>query len=85
MTTPNITITGFLVVDAAGTMRALKTPPRLAMDEVAFPITVTIPRTWGRVQTTRIDVTMPEPPEARVTVGDPELAPDEPPQEDPTP
>jgi hypothetical protein len=64
MTTPNITITGFLVVDAAGTMRALKTPPRLAMDEVAFPITVTIPR---------------------VTVGDPELAPDEPPQEDPTP
>lgn len=69
------TVKAFLVVSAAGEMRILK-QPRLALDEVAFPITVTIPVTWGRVQPVPIEVVMPEPPEARVTVGDPELAPD---------
>jgi hypothetical protein len=84
MTVTPIRVNGFLVVDASGNLRALKTMPRLKMDEVAFPITVSIPRTWGRVQSTSIDVQLPEPPEARVTVGDPDLAPDEPAEEVPT-
>lgn len=68
-----LTIKGFLVVRADGTMRVTKGRVRLHVDEVAFPLTVTIPRTWGRVQRTSIDVALPEPPEARVTVGDGEL------------
>jgi hypothetical protein len=39
----------------------------------AFPLTVTVPQQWGRVQATTIDVALPEPPEARVTVGLPEM------------
>lgn len=73
------TVSAFLVVSAAGEMRILKPRdgrPRLELDEVAFPVTVTIPLTWGRVQRIPIEVVMPEPPEARVTVGEPELAPD---------
>ena len=76
MTTPTIQVEGYLVVDAAGNLRVLKSTPRLKMDEVAFRLTVSIPRTWGRVQSTTIDVALPEPPEARVTVGDPQMAPD---------
>lgn len=69
----SIHVDGFLVVKADGTMRVTKRRVRLYVDEVAFPITVTIPRTWGRVQASRIDVALPEPPEARVTVGEPVL------------
>jgi hypothetical protein len=68
-----LTTTGYLVVGADGAMRVTKKRVRLRLDEVAFPLTVRIPRTWGRVQPTSIDVTMPEPPDARVTVGDAEL------------
>lgn len=68
-----LTMKGFLVVRADGSMRVTKTRVHLAADEVAFPLTVSIPNTWGRVQTTSIDVALPEPPEARVTVGEPEL------------
>lgn len=71
------TIKGFLVVDARGEMRVIKRRPNLAFDEVAFPVTVTIPITWGTIQPTSIEVTMPEPPEALVRVGEPELAPDD--------
>lgn len=73
---PPIFVKAFLVVRADSTMRVVKQSPRLGIDEVAFPLTVMIPRTWGRVQPTAIDVTMPEPPEARVTVGDAELSPE---------
>lgn len=73
MTTPTKTITGYLVASAAGDLRTVKTTPRLRMDEVAFPITVHIPITWGRVQATSIEVTMPEPPEATVLVEGPLL------------
>lgn len=73
MTPPPLTMKGFLVVRADGTMRVTKTRVRLAVDEVAFPLTVSIPATWGRVQSTTIDVALPEPPEARVTVEEPEL------------
>jgi hypothetical protein len=68
---------GYLVARADGTLRVVKTRPHLRFDEVAFPLAVTIPVTWGRVQPTSIDLTMPEPPEARVTIADPELAPDD--------
>lgn len=68
-----LTMKGFLVVRADGAMRVVKKRARLHIDEVAFPLTVSIPSTWGRVQATTIDVALPEPPEARVTVDDPEL------------
>lgn len=67
-------IEGYLVVKADGSLRITKKRPRLFVDEVAFPLSVTIPRTWGKVQRTSIDVALPEAPEAFVTVGDPELA-----------
>lgn len=67
------TVNGFLIVRANGDMRVTKKRVGLAIDEVAFPLTVTIPQTWGRVQQVAIDVVMPEPPEARVSVGEPEL------------
>lgn len=67
-------VQGFLIVRADGDIRAVKRRPRLGFDEVAFPVTVTIPITWGQIQATSIEVTMPEPPEALVRVGDPELA-----------
>lgn len=67
------TINGFLVVRADGEMRTTKKRVSLRIDEVAFPLTVTIPNTWGQVQPTKIDVELPEPPEARVTVGSGEL------------
>lgn len=64
---------GYLVVRADGSMRVTKSRVRLSVDEVAFPLTVTIPATWGRVQSTTIDVALPEPPAARVTVLHPEM------------
>lgn len=76
MNVPPITVTGFLVVRADGSMRMTKKRVRLGIDEVAFPVTVTIPRMWGRVQATSIELTMPEPPESRVTIDEPEMAPE---------
>lgn len=67
-------IEGYLVVKADGSSPASTRRARLYIDEVAFPISVSIPRTWGRVQHTRIDVALPEPPDAVVTVAEPELA-----------
>lgn len=68
-----VRIRGYLVVRADGTMRVTKKRINLAIDEVAFPLSVSIPKTWGRVQAMSIDVALPEPPEARVTVGVGEL------------
>ena len=70
-------ITGFLVVRADGSMRTVTRRPSLRTDEVAFPLNVTIPRQWGRVQAQQIDVELPEPPQARVRVGDPEVGEDD--------
>lgn len=61
------TIEGYLVVDASGEMRAVKRQPRLNFTEVAFPIRVTIPITWGKIQSPAITLDMPEPPEAIVS------------------
>lgn len=73
MSSGPIRVSGYLIVRANGEMRVTKTRTKLRIDEVAFPLTASIPRTWGRVQPTRIDVELPEPPEAIVTVEDPEL------------
>jgi hypothetical protein len=70
---PALTVKAHLVVRANGDVRVVKNKPRLRLDEVAFPLTVTVPQQWGRVQATTIDVALPEPPEARVTVGLPEM------------
>lgn len=69
-----LTVKGFLVVRATGDMRVMKRRNPLRLDEVAFPVTVSIPRQWGRVQTTLIELVMPEPPEAWVEISDPEGA-----------
>lgn len=71
-------ITGYLVVNAAGDLRALKRRPDLRFDEVAFPVTVTIPITWGRVQPVAVTLVMPEPPAAIVTVDEVPLQPPQP-------
>lgn len=68
-----LTVSSYLVVRATGEMRVVKKRPALSLDEVAFPLTVSIPRTWGRVQRTTIDVSLPEPPDARVTIDEPEI------------
>lgn len=73
-------VEGYLVVRGSGEMRVTRKRVPLRIDEVAFPLSVRIPTTWGRVQSTTIDVDMPEPPEARVTVADPEL--DDPDEDD---
>lgn len=60
---------GWLVVRSDGSLRVLKSArPALRADEVAWPLTVQIPKTWGRVQPGGIELTMPEPPDALITV-----------------
>lgn len=73
----DLLVQGFLVVRADGVLRTVKQNPRLRLDEVAFPLSVRIPHQWGQVQPQRIEVELPDPPEARVTVGKPELEDDE--------
>ena len=50
---------------ADGTVRTNAKNPqgRLAIDEIAIPIDVTIPDAWGRVRAAAITVAMPEPPD----------------------
>lgn len=67
-------ITGYLIVRADGTTRTTKKMVNLALDEVAFRLTITIPTTWGRIQAPAIDVVLPEPPEAKVILGDAEMS-----------
>ncbi len=70
-----MTVRGYLIVRGDGQMRMVSRTPRLALDEVAFPVSVAIPRMWGVVHTANpITVTLPEPPEVQVSVGDAVLA-----------
>lgn len=71
-----VTTQAFLVVRADGEMRVVrgKRGLSLRLDEIAFPLIVSIPKQWGRVQSTSIELTMPEPPAAWVQVGDGEGA-----------
>lgn len=64
---------GYLVVAGSGEMRVVKKRPHLALNEVAFPITVQIPDVWARIQTATIDITVPDPPEGVVIINDPDL------------
>lgn len=64
----HLTVRGFLVVSATGEMRSVKQQPRLKLNEVAFPVTVQIPMTWGKVQDAQIILTMPDPPPAVVEI-----------------
>ncbi len=59
--------TVYLVVRADGDVRVAKRP-RIAADEVAMKLNVTIPDGWGRVVGS-LDVVVPEPPAAS-TAGD---------------
>lgn len=64
-------VTGYLIVDADGSMRAvMRYPNRLLYSEVAFPVTVTIPDVWGSVlNQQKIQVAFPDAP-VGLSVGD---------------
>lgn len=72
------TIRGYLVVRANGEMRVLKTRSQLRLknDEVAFPLIVSIPETWGNVQDSKLHVELPDAPAATVTVSDEMVTPE---------
>lgn len=61
----------YLIVSANGDARVVTRSPRLAWDEVAFPLEVTVPDTWGRLYRDRtIEVAIPGPAEGpEVAVG----------------
>lgn len=64
----------FLIVTGRGDMRVVTRAPRLSFDEVAFPIRVTIPDSWGKVyRDLNVDIEFPEGPEPTVHVEGPEL------------
>lgn len=50
----------WLIVRASGEMRVIKTNPQLGFDEVAFPIRVTLPDTWGKIQAQSLDLEIRE-------------------------
>ena len=52
----------YVVIRADGTVRAAKRP-RLASDEIAIKLNITMPAGWGRTTQT-FDITMPDVPEA---------------------
>lgn len=67
---PPRVVKAFLVVRSDGALRISKTRRRsLAFNEVAFPLTVTIPAGWGQYQEDSIEVKMPIPPKAEVRAG----------------
>ena len=71
----NLTVRGYLVVRGNGSMRVVKSRPNLHLDEVAFPINVSIPHTWGRIHhAPAIELTLPPPPQPTIRVGEPEMA-----------
>lgn len=59
-------VRGYLIVRSDGTHRTVTRVSNLRLDEVAFPLTITIPKTWGRIQEERIEIAMPNPPAALV-------------------
>lgn len=64
-----MTLTAYLIIDYRGNMRILKTVPRLSDNEVAFKLSVAIPRP-KRPSLGEIDIALPEwvPPSGEVTV-----------------
>lgn len=63
-------VKGFLIVRADGEIRAVKRHPQLRWDEFAFPLSVTVPDIWGDVLRTHIDITLPEPTDPEVVIGE---------------
>lgn len=65
----------YLIVTGRGDMRVVTRRPRLNFDEVAFPIRVQIPDSWGKVYTDiNVDIEFPEVPEPTIAVESPEMA-----------
>jgi hypothetical protein len=62
----------YLIVTGRGDVRVVtRQPRRLPFDEVAFPLNVTIPHTWGRFYPeASIDVSLPEPDEVPSAVAE---------------
>lgn len=56
----------FVVVDAAGNVRAAR-KPRIGPNEVGFAINIKVPDGWGKVVGPEISVTLPDVPRAEVT------------------
>lgn len=50
----------FLIVNGRGDMRVVTRRPSLNFDEVAFPLRVKIPESWGRLYKDEIEIAMPE-------------------------
>lgn len=59
------TIRRFLVIRADGGTRVTTRTPRIAMDEVAYPLKINVPSSWGRLQEA-IELTLPEAPVVEV-------------------
>lgn len=73
--TESLKVKGYLIVRADGSHRTTVRWPNLRRDEVAFPLNVTIPNTWGRLQyNLPVNITLPDAPEPVVQVGEPVLA-----------
>lgn len=60
------TIRRYLIVRASGDLRLTTRRPTLRLDEVAYPLTVNVPDSWGRLATLSLDVTLPEAPTVEV-------------------
>lgn len=55
-------ISAFLVVRANGEIRTSKKGQRLASDEIAIPLNITLPDVWGKIDRTQaIEVKLPGP------------------------
>lgn len=52
-------VNGYLIVRADGSTRTVTKTPRLAMDEFAFRLRITLPESWGHVLGS-IDVEVPD-------------------------
>ena len=65
------TIRRFLIVNGQGDCRIVsRRPNRMAFDEMAFPLNISVPDSWGQVYTdVPINLTLPEPDEPTVTIG----------------
>ncbi len=57
----------YLVIAANGAMRLRQSPPPRTVGEIYYRLNVSMPDAWGLLQGS-IDITMPEPPAAEISV-----------------
>lgn len=50
----------YLIIRADRSVRCVTRMPRLAMDEIAVPLRLNFPETWGRVKPEAIVIDVPE-------------------------